>query len=166
MVIGVVEGSPIGLQSLCAQHGVVEHTLHAVSITAFSRHSQQIARQLEMCITPTGRLETAMCARKAAKECVSIRGNKSFFGSPAAGRKTLRRGDHVKRIAGSPEVLYTACGQISLHRGAQRIAEAVGMMVSEHVLVVRKRVEIGLIEKKPRSQSPVTLAGSALPRQI
>ncbi len=63
-------------------------------------------------------------------------------------------------------MLLAAVSDISLHRGAEGVAEAVRVMIGEHVLVLRKGIEPGLVEQITPGQFAVTLARAPLPCQV
>src|SRR3546814_3406088 len=47
-VVRIIEGAAVGEHRHRAEHGVVEHALHAVAVTRIPGDAQQIAGQLEM----------------------------------------------------------------------------------------------------------------------
>src|SRR3546814_1256175 len=59
-VVRIIEGAAVGEHRHRAEHGVVEHALHAVAVTRIPGDAQQIAGQLEMRVRAAHRLEARL----------------------------------------------------------------------------------------------------------
>ena len=165
-VIRVIECMPVQLQRLRAQHSVIQHTLHAIAILAVAGNPQEVPRQLEMRITPARRLEAMLRVREARIQRPGVRCLEALIRTPPARRITLRLEDHLVRVRRRPQMLLAPAHHVRLHRRAQRIAKAVSMMIRQHILVLREWIEVSLIQQILRRHRPVTLARSALRRQV
>src|SRR5271166_1863932 len=90
VVVGVIEGVAVRLKALCAEDGVVEDALHAVSIAAVGGDAQQVARELEVGVAAAGRLEAAVRVGEALVHFAAAGSGEAFVRPPSAGGKALR----------------------------------------------------------------------------
>ena len=162
VVVGVVEGVAVGLETFGSEDGVVEDALHGVAVAGVAGDAEEIAGELEVGVAAAGGFEAFVGFGKAGVEVAAFGGAEAFVGAPASGGEALRGDDHVEGVACGAEVLLAAGGEVCLHGGAEGVAEAVGVMAGEDVFVFGEWVEPGLVEEIAGGHLLVAVACASL----
>src|ERR1700728_1326387 len=98
VVVGVIEGSAILKNRFCSQDGVVQHTLHAVSVATVCRDAHEITNDLEVPIGAANGFEAPMGFLQTFSHIRAAGGAESFIRPPPAGGKALGGADKVEAI--------------------------------------------------------------------
>src|SRR5277367_5747324 len=95
VVVGIIERSAVGKDRPGAGDGVVEDALHAVAVAGVARNAHEVARDLEVSVSPARCFEAGMSFFQAGMESAAARHHEGFIGAPATGCETLFL-DHAK----------------------------------------------------------------------
>jgi hypothetical protein len=165
VVVGIVEADAVGADRPRAEDGVVEDGLHGVAVAAVAGDAHEVAGDLELAVGAAWRLEAAVGLGEAVGELVGLGLDEAFVGAPASGGVALSQNEG-EAVAGGSEVLLTAVGEVCLHRGAEPVDVAVGVLAGKHVDVLGERAEVGVVLQEALGELAVTRAGSTLVGEV
>ena len=94
----------------------------------------------------------------AGADFAAARNAEELIRAPAAGGKALCRAQKIKTVFRGAEMLRVAQYQVGLHRGAEGVHVAVGVLAGQNIFTARERIEVEIVFDEAAGQFAIARA--------